>query len=56
MNSGNVCPQVLNILATLIVAPLGKTLKGFRNMTGATIVPTGGDSSDPLGKALINLL
>ncbi|VVD33495.1 conserved protein of unknown function [Paraburkholderia dioscoreae] len=56
MTQATRCPRVLNILITLIVAPLGKTLKGFRNMNSATNVPTGRDSSRTLGKALINLL
>ncbi|WNC93883.1 hypothetical protein RI103_24185 [Paraburkholderia sp. FT54] len=48
--------RVLNILITLIIAPLGKTLKGFRNMNRAMNVPTGPDSSRTFGKALINVL
>ncbi|OAJ53607.1 hypothetical protein A6V37_35665 [Paraburkholderia ginsengiterrae] len=55
MTRATLCPRVLNILITLIAAPLGKTLKAFRNMTGATNIPAEHDFGDTLGKALISL-
>jgi hypothetical protein len=41
---------VLNILITLIIAPLGKTLKVFRNIGGATDVPASRKSANALGE------
>jgi hypothetical protein len=43
-NSSTGRSRVLNILITLIIAPLGETLNIVRNMRCATIVPVGRNS------------